>query len=70
MYDIPTHIKKISRRKRGSKPEESKKIDDICPEMLADMEYTLNLKKYLTEAIVENEKVNKKDFFNIKSGEY
>jgi len=61
MNDNSNINKKNLRRRKISQKEESKcvKLDDISDEKIGDLEYTLNLKKYLAEAILENEKVSK-----------
>ncbi len=58
--DCPIHTKRISlRRRKITQKEENKlsKMEELSEDKLGDLEYTLNLKKYLTEAISENEKV-------------
>jgi hypothetical protein len=51
---------------RGNSRKDSMTVDPQDDQKIGDQEYVLNLKKYLKEAITENEKVN---FSDIKSRE-
>jgi hypothetical protein len=61
MNENTTIVKKNLRKRKVSQKEESKyfKNEDISDSKIGDLEYTLNLKKYLEKAIIENEKVSK-----------